>query len=155
MQWPYCPSFPAAVALTACFAIITAAHFLQAIIYRKKFCWVICMGSAWETAGFALRLLGARDPRAQAFAIGSNVLILLSPLWVNAFAYMLMGRMVYYWLPNKSIWKFKARTMTTWFVWLDVITFLIQATGGSMLNNDDPGTVKLGLDICKPSLQRI
>jgi len=149
MQWPYCPSFQAAVALTACFATLTVAHLVQAVLYRKRFCWVICMAAAWETAGFTMRLLGARDPRTQVFSIGSNLLILLSPLWVNAFAYMVVGRMIYYWLPNKSVWKFKARTMTSWFMWLDVITFLVQATGGSMIENENPADAKLGLNICK------
>ena len=94
-------------------------------------------------------LLGARDPRTQAYSIGSNLLVLLSPLWVNAFAYMVVGRMIYYWLPSKSIWRLKARTLTSWFVWLDVLTFFVQATGGSMLENEDPGSAKLGLYICK------
>lgn len=150
MQWPMCPSLPAAIAVTTCFSILTAAHCLQAILYRKRFCWVICMASAWETAGFTLRLLGARDPRIQSYAVGSNILVLLSPLWVNAFAYMVLGRMIYYWLPTKAVWKLKARAMTAWFVWFDVTTFFIQATGGSMLDSDSPGTVKTGLDICKP-----
>jgi len=152
MQWPYCPALPAAITITACFAILTLAHLFQAIVYRKKFCWVICMATAWETAGFTMRVLGARDPRTQVYSVGSNLLIILSPLWVNAFAYMVAGRMMYYWLPGKSVWKLKARTMTSWFVWLDVITFLIQATGGSMLENEDPGTAKLGLNICKSPL---
>lgn len=151
LQWPYCPSLPAAIAITACFATLTLAHLFQAILYRKTFCWVICMASAWETVGFTMRLLGAREPRTQTYSVGSNLLILLSPLWVNAFVYMVMGRMVYYWLPNKSVWKLKARTMSTWFVWLDVVTFLVQATGGSMIDGDDLGTAKMGLYICKSS----
>lgn len=42
--------------------------------------------------------------------------------------------------------------MTAWFVWFDVTTFLIQATGGSMLDGDSPGPVKIGLHICKSHL---
>lgn len=151
MQWPYCPSLPAAATITACFAALVIAHVSQAIIYRKRFCWVICMATSWETAGFTMRLLGATDPRTQAYSIGSNLLILLSPLWVNAFVYMVVGRMIYYWLPSKSIWRLKARTMTSWFVWIDVILFFVQATGGSMIENEDPNSAKLGLYICKRS----
>lgn len=151
MQWPYCPSFPAATAFTALFGTLCLAHLLQAIYYRKAFCWVICMASTWETVGFVFRLLGARDPRNQTYAVGSNILILLAPLWINAFAYMVVGRMAYYWLPGKRLWKIKARTLTTWFVWLDVITFLVQATGGSMIDQTDPGTAQIGLDVCEKS----
>jgi hypothetical protein len=151
MQWPYCPSFPAATAFTALFGTLCLAHLLQAIYYRKAFCWVICMASIWETVGFVFRLLGAQDPRNQTYAVGSNILILLAPLWINAFAYMVVGRMAYYWLPEKRLWKIKARTLTTWFVWLDVITFLVQATGGSMIDQTDPGTAQIGLDVCEKS----
>ncbi|KAH6687225.1 RTA1 like protein-domain-containing protein [Plectosphaerella plurivora] len=147
LQWPYCPSLPAAATITACFAALTIAHLSQALLYRKRFCWVICMATFWETAGFTMRLLGARDPRTQAYSIGSNLLVLLSPLWVNAFAYMVVGRMIYYWLPSKSIWRLKARTMTAWFVWIDVVLFFVQATGGSMLENEDPASAKMGLYI--------
>ncbi|KAK0745678.1 RTA1 domain-containing protein [Schizothecium vesticola] len=147
MQWPYCPSLPAATALTSLFGAILLAHLLQALLYRKPFCWVVCMAAAWETAGFALRLLGARDPRRQVFSIGSNLLVILAPLWVNAFAYMLAGRMIYYWLPSKSVGRLRARTMSSWFVWLDIVTFFVQAAGGSMLENEDATQARLGLHI--------
>lgn len=107
------------------------------------------MASAWEVTGFTLRVLAARDLRSQPYAVGSNLLILLAPLWVNAFAYMLMGRMAYYWLPGKKIWCMWARTLTKWFVWMDVVTFLVQAAGGSMIDNKDAGTSQVGLDICE------
>jgi len=149
MQWAYCPSLPAAAALTSLFGAILLAHLLQALLYRKPFCWVVCMAAAWETAGFVLRLLGARDPRRQVFSIGSNLLVILAPLWVNAFAYMLAGRMIYYWLPSKSVGRLRARTMSSWFVWLDVVTFFVQAAGGSMLENEDATQARLGLHICK------
>jgi len=74
-------------------------------------------------------------------------LIILSPLWVNAFAYMVMGRLVYYWLPTRSIWKVKARTMTKWFVWFDVISFFIQAGGGSLLDGDDANLANIGKNV--------
>lgn len=149
MQWPYCPSASAAIVVTTLFSILTFAHLLQAIIYRKKFCWVICMATSWETIGFALRLMGAKKPLIQSYAVISNILVLLAPLWVNAFAYMVMGRMVYYWLQHKRVWTIKARTLTAWFVWLDVITFFTQATGGSMMDNNDPQSAQIGLRICK------
>lgn len=152
MQWAYCPSLPAAIALTSLFSALLLAHLLQAFLYRKPFCWVVCMASAWETAGFTFRILGARDPRQQMFAVGSNLLVILAPLWVNAFAYMLAGRMIYYWLPGKSVWRLKARTMTAWFVWLDVVTFFVQAAGGSLLENEDAAQARMGMYICKRRL---
>jgi len=89
------------------------------------------------------------SPTNETYEVVSQILILLAPLWVNASAYMVMGRMVYYWLPDKKIWKIKARTLSIWFVWLDVGTFLVQATGGSMIDDTDPQSAKMGLDICE------
>lgn len=110
------------------------------------------MASTWETLGFTFRILGARDPRSSGWATGSQLLILLSPLWVNAFVYMVVGRIVYFWLPEKRIWGIRATSLTRWFVWFDIIVFLIQATGGMMLTgtgtDDHSKQITIGLDIC-------
>ncbi|PMD41357.1 RTA1 domain-containing protein, partial [Hyaloscypha variabilis F] len=146
-QWIFCPSIPGAIAGLALFSIITLAHFVQAFMYRKRFCWVICMATSWEIASFVFRVLGARDPRNELYNTGSQILVILAPLWVNAFAYMVMGRMVYYWLPSKSVWNIKARKLTKIFVWFDVFTFLVQLGGGGMLSSDDASSVSLGMKI--------
>lgn len=109
------------------------------------------MATSWETAGFVFRVLGARDPRNELYNTGSQILVILAPLWVNAFAYMVMGRLVYYWLSSKSVWNIKARKMTKFFVWFDVFTFLVQLGGGGMLSSDDASSVSLGMKICKAS----
>ena len=152
MQWPYCPSASAAIVVRAVFGILTFAHLLQVIIYRKKFCWVICTASSWETIGFALRLMGAKNPLIQSYPVILNLLIVSAPLWVSAFAYMVMGRIVYYWLRDKRVWRIKARTLTAFFVWFDVITFFTQATGRSMMDNNNPQSAQIGLRICKSYL---
>jgi hypothetical protein len=109
------------------------------------------MASTWETLGFAFRIMGARNPRADGWPVIAQMLVLLAPLWVNAFVYMVVGRIVYFWLPDKRIWGIRATSLTRWFVWFDVIVFLIQASGGLMLSgtDDQAKIVKIGLDICK------
>lgn len=148
-QWPYCPSFSAAVAFAVIFGISTVGHLTQAIYHKKGFAWVVCMAAIWETAGLSLRSMGAKEPRNDTWPQVSNMLVLLSPLWINAFAYMIGGRMVYFWLPQRAVWKFKARFFTRIFVWADVGSFLVQATGGTMLSSDDPDTAKIGRNVCE------
>lgn len=41
--WDFCPSVGAAFLFTVLFAITTAAHFVQAIVYRKGYSWVIIL----------------------------------------------------------------------------------------------------------------
>ncbi|KAJ7276817.1 hypothetical protein C8J57DRAFT_1584124 [Mycena rebaudengoi] len=86
----YCPSFPAAVLFAALFGLTTILHVIQAIYYRKKFCWVLIMAGTWETGGLCLRVLSVLHPRSEAFGTPSQLLILLAPIWINAFDYVVM-----------------------------------------------------------------
>lgn len=107
------------------------------------------MAVLWETVGLALRVLASTDQSNSTYQTISNIMVLLAPLWLNAFVYMVFGRAVYYWLPSKRIGRLKARTMTKCFVWLDVLIFCVQATGGSFLDSTDAKTAKNGLYICE------
>lgn len=49
------------------------------------------------------------------------VLILVAPLWTNAFAYMVMGRMTWHFMPEQKVFKIKAWRMGTIFVMLDIV----------------------------------
>ena len=42
-------------------------------------------------------------------------------MWVNAFDYMVMGRMIYYFVPDQKVWGFKAVKIAKIFVWLDIL----------------------------------
>lgn len=132
-KWPYEPSYAAAVALSTLFGLTTLAHIVLAFLHRKPFCWVMIMGIAWELVAFIARALAALDQQSQAYAYISHLLFLLAPLWINAFIYMTAGRLIYTYHPLKRIGFVKALSIGKYFVWLDIISFLIQATGGAML----------------------
>lgn len=119
-MYNYCPSLAAAIVFSVLFGLSTLLHVVQALIYRKKFCWVIVMAGIWETAGFVTRVFTTFDPTSLAFGIPSQLLILLSPLWINAFDYMLLGRIVYYFSPSQKIGGIKAQRLALCFVLLDV-----------------------------------
>ncbi|KAH8730727.1 RTA1 like protein-domain-containing protein [Phaeosphaeriaceae sp. PMI808] len=145
-QWPYSPSFAAAIAFAVLFGLLTLAHLVLAITFRKGFCWVIIMASAWETTAFVVRAIGSHDQQNQAMAIASQLFFLLAPLWVNAFAYMTAGRLIWTFHPDKKIWGFKAISLGKWFVWLDIFSFIVQGAGGTMLN---PGNSAKAMDVGK------
>ncbi|KAJ7455893.1 hypothetical protein FB451DRAFT_1342275 [Mycena latifolia] len=126
----YCPSFPAAVLFSALFGLTTFAHVVQAVRYRKKFCWVVIMAGSWETGGLVLRLL-----------------ILLAPLWINAFLYVLMACLVYFFVPEKHVGGISARRLSLCFVLLDITAFLAQAGGGSIISSDSPRVALTGIHI--------
>ncbi|KAF7334420.1 RTA1-domain-containing protein [Mycena venus] len=143
----YCPSFPAAVLFSVLFGLTTIAHFIQAIHYRKKFCWVIIMAGIWETSGLTLRVFSVLHTTSLTFGIPSQLLILLSPLWINAFLYVLMSRFVWFFLPDKRVGGIGARRLSLCFVLLDITAFLMQAVGGSMMSGDQANTIQLGIHI--------
>jgi RTA1 like protein len=146
--YSYCPSFGAAVAFSCFFGLVTIAHTIQATIHKKPFSWVLIMGCLWECAGYIFRTLGVTDQKQSGYATAQFLLILLAPLWINAFVYMLLGRMVQFFLDDRRIYGIKAKHFTWIFVSLDILSFLVQLTGGSMASGTNPpDTVRTGLHI--------
>ena len=137
-NYNYYPSFAAALIFTILFGITTLLHIYQAFTHKKlRLCWTLIMGTTWELAGFIIRTLGTKNQQNAAMATVSQILVLLAPLWINAFDYMLLGRMVYFFVPEQKIWWVKGIKIAKIFVWLDVLSFLTQLGGGVLIQ---PGT---------------
>jgi len=70
-------------------------------------------------------------------------------LVINAFDYMLLGRMVHYYLPSKKVFHVRATQFSKYFVCFDILAFLVQLGGGSILSNQDASakTLQLGIHI--------
>lgn len=60
----------------------------------------------------------------------------IAPVWTNAYAYMVMGRMVYNFTATGSVFKVRAWHFGLIFVLLDVFAFLVQAGGASVASSD-------------------
>ncbi|KAF2454741.1 RTA1 like protein-domain-containing protein [Lineolata rhizophorae] len=144
--YSYDPSFVAAVTFAVFFGISTVTHFGQAIWYKKKYlCSVITMAALWETLAFVVRALGSRDQQSLGMVVIATLLLLLAPILINAFVYMTLGRMIYYFLPERRIWRFKASSLAKTFVWLDISAFVVQGAGGNMMSvEDSPSTNDTG-----------
>ncbi|KAI0888498.1 RTA1 like protein-domain-containing protein [Annulohypoxylon maeteangense] len=136
--WDYYPSFSAAMAFTIIFGLLTVAHLYQSIAYRKKFCWVIVMASFWETMAYLFRTVSTRYQSNTAIYLVFQIFILLSPLWVNAFDYMVLGRMIYFFAPSRKVFGIPAPTLAAAFVTFDFVAFCIQLAGGSMAGPTAP-----------------
>ncbi|KUJ17587.1 uncharacterized protein LY89DRAFT_584821 [Mollisia scopiformis] len=129
--YDYYPSFAAAVVASVAFGVLTVAHITQAAVYKKKFCWVIIMGSLWEFASFTTRSLSTLHQQSVALLLVSQLFVLLAPLWINAFAYMLLARLINFYSPTRSILSIPTPILSVIFVSLDFISFVIQLVGGS------------------------
>ena len=125
--YDYCPSKAAAVLFFVLFLGNLVSHIFLATKWRKAFCWVIIMGAIWETAGYAFRIISiTNDPLSRTWFIPMTLFLLLAPLWLNAFDYMLFGRLVHYFLPGETIFGLKAKRLALLFVCLDIGAFFVQ-----------------------------
>ena len=106
------------------------------------------MGALWELVSFALRSAATRNQQSSALQFVSTLLILLAPMWINAFVYMVLGRMIYFFIPAQKVYGIKGISIAKIFVWLDVLSFLTQLGGGSMIDSHNSATTQmLGIHI--------
>lgn len=79
----------------------------------------------------------------------SFIFILLAPLWINAFVYIVLGKLVYMYMPDKRLGKIKAQKLGLYFVIMDISSFFVQLVGGILVVGGDghPDRVKTGLHI--------
>ncbi|KKZ65264.1 hypothetical protein EMCG_08871 [[Emmonsia] crescens] len=145
--WLYCPSVEAAILFTSLFAATSLAHMFQWYTSRKKFCWVIVIAALWETAGFALRIVSAKTINGLWPFIPQQLLIILAPVWLNAFVFMVMGRMIYFYIPEKKIFGISAQRITVVFVLLDVFSMIVQSSSASFMSSDNPNLAKIGINV--------
>lgn len=120
--WPhFCPSKAAAYLYAILFGLTLLAHIVQAIIYRKGYSWVIAMGALWEVGCYIFRIQSINQPTKESWYTAWFVLILLAPLWINAYVYMALGRMVYNFTASARILRVKAWRFGLLFVLLDIL----------------------------------
>lgn len=107
------------------------------------------MGGAWEIAAMVMGALLAKKQNSETYDTLHTILFLLAPLWINAFLYMTLGRMVWFFDEKKKLAGLSAQRFGSLFVWLDIFSFLIQATGAVLSSQTDAShsSIMLGLHI--------
>jgi len=148
-QWNFCPSKIPAYLFAICFGLSTCFHIFQGIKYKKVYSWVVAMGGVWQLLAFVFRIISIDNPTNGSMYSIWFILILVAPLWINAFVYMVMGRMIYNFLPAHKLFGIKAWRFGLYFVLLDITAFLVQAGGASIASgsNVSDKTVLLGIHI--------
>jgi len=118
------------------------------------------MGALWETIAFSFRTISTRHQLNVGIYLIFQIFILLAPLCryyycflhlptnargtgINAFDYMVLGRMIHFAIPSHSLYSVSASTLATIFVSLDFISFIIQLVGGSWAGPTSPESRQL------------
>jgi hypothetical protein len=81
---------------------------------------VLIMSCLWQLGAYIARCFSIYDPRNNTKYNASFALTLLAPLWTNAFVFMCLGRMVYFYMPDGRLFKIKGQWLGVIFVCLDV-----------------------------------
>ncbi|PWN93495.1 RTA1-domain-containing protein [Acaromyces ingoldii] len=144
---PYLFSIPGNAIFTVVFGLLAIAHFTNFLLYRSQRRGSNDSGTKWTltlpiaeltmTLGFIFRLVC----RSNQYSIGlyavCNLLILLSPAAFLGFIYLAFSRLLRITsppstakTPNDKLPK--RRKIGTFFIWSDIVTFLIQASGGGL-----------------------
>lgn len=79
------------------------------------------MSGIWQTVAFVFRILSIQVPASETNYAIWFVLILVAPLWTNAFVYMVVGRIVWNFKKGASIFRVKAWNFGLFFVILDIM----------------------------------
>ncbi|KAK3072551.1 hypothetical protein LTR53_006605 [Teratosphaeriaceae sp. CCFEE 6253] len=137
-QWPpFCPNLAASYLFVVLFGLTTLTHITQMIWTRKWYSWVICASGLLQLAAYMLRTLSIMHPANEMFYTLWFILILVAPIFTNAYAFMVMGRMVYNFTPTASVAGIRAWRFGPIFVLLDILAFLVQAGGASMASGSN------------------
>lgn len=82
---------------------------------------MVIVGALWETAAFAFRNLSANHPTHKGSYDASFLLVLLAPICINAFGYMVISRISRIFLLKERVLGLKGSIMGKLFVCFDLI----------------------------------
>ncbi|CAK7208048.1 hypothetical protein SEUCBS139899_010882 [Sporothrix eucalyptigena] len=136
-MWSFCPNMGASIFFLVLFAFTTITHVYQAIHYKKSYSWVIIMSTLWQLLTYIFRSISIQVPANFGDYAAWFVLILVAPLWTNAFAYMVFGRLVHNYTPDRKVWGLPASRFGLVFVVLDIVAFVIQVYGAATATQND------------------
>ncbi|KAJ5202988.1 hypothetical protein N7449_005067 [Penicillium cf. viridicatum] len=145
----YNPSLAAAIVALLLFLGSTFAHAFLAFKHRMKFLVTFIVGGLFETIGYGARAANAQQAPNYAIMPYSlqSVFILLAPSLLAASIYMILGRIICL-VDGDSRSLIRAIRLTKIFVLGDVLSFLIQSSGGGILSTaKSADTMQLGENI--------
>ncbi|KAI0142676.1 RTA1-domain-containing protein [Xylariaceae sp. FL1272] len=111
------------------------------IIAKRKFLAYtipILVGSLFEFAGYVTRIISYSDPFELFPWIIQYSLLTISPVFMTAAIYVCLGRIVHY--LGRGVFNIKPRLYSRTFITSDVITLLIQSSGGGLATSAASGS---------------
>ncbi|TKA63368.1 hypothetical protein B0A55_11966, partial [Friedmanniomyces simplex] len=85
---PFCPNIAASYLYAILFGITAIAHLVQMFWTRKWYSWVICASAGLQVATYVLRTISILQPANDMMYTLWFVLMLIAPIFTNAYVYM-------------------------------------------------------------------
>ncbi|KAF2136473.1 uncharacterized protein K452DRAFT_279964 [Aplosporella prunicola CBS 121167] len=137
MLYHYSPTVAGAVIFCILFLGSTGLHVYQMARTKTWYMTAFCIGSLLEFIGFAARAASGREKYGE-WTLGPYIIqtlfILLAPAFLAASIYMILGRVILL-TDGESHSLVKRRWLTKAFVTGDVLSFLLQGTGGGLMSS--------------------
>lgn len=130
--------------IAGCFYVFTAGLcIIWSMRHWGRYMLTIIVAALFYALGLFLRVVVANDPTSVTKYALMNLISILSPCGFIAVVYMLLGRLAIH-LNAEEYLLIKPRFLTRVFVTSDVVTFLVQGSGGGLIASDDPSKSKIG-----------
>ncbi|KAL3469139.1 RTA1 like protein-domain-containing protein [Aspergillus californicus] len=144
--WQYIPSKAASIIFLILFLAATAYHSWKAWKTKARFCIPFCLGGLFEIIGYGARA-NCTDNTAKLMPyIIQNIFVLLGPVLFAASIYMFLARLICS-VGAERHSLIRITWMTKTFVAGDIISFLIQGSGGGMMAMDGMANMAKGIVI--------
>ncbi|KAL6713444.1 hypothetical protein ACLMJK_008909 [Lecanora helva] len=139
----YTPSLALAIIFAVLFAAITVYHLIQMVRYRASFMLPVVVGGIFEIIAYIGRTISHSSPRSLTPFVIQAVLSLVAPALFAATIYMTFGRIVCL-LHAQQYSLIGINKLTSIFVSFDVLSFLIQSSGGGLQAAKNHSATRLG-----------
>ncbi|KAF9552161.1 RTA1-domain-containing protein [Agrocybe pediades] len=147
----YAPSLAGCIVFCVLFTLTTGLHSLQLFRTRTWYMIPFAIGGLFELVGYAARAVSAsQEPGFWTLLpyILQSVFLLVAPALFAASIYMILGRIILLTDGEKKA-IIRRSWLTKLFVSGDVLSFLMQSTGGALMAtaSSDPSKQKLGENV--------
>ncbi|CUS10030.1 unnamed protein product [Tuber aestivum] len=131
----YTPSLVGAVIFAACFFLSSGWHIIQLTRTKTWYFIPLVIGALMEAVGYVARALSHKDRYSLPPYITQALLLLVAPALYAASIYMILGRLIAT-IEAEHHSMIRVNWLTKIFVAGDVLSFLMQSTGGGMMAKD-------------------
>ncbi|KAG8769653.1 hypothetical protein FRC12_004830 [Ceratobasidium sp. 428] len=147
----YIPNHTWALIATGCYGFVVVASLAWSFKYRAAYMITLMISAAIYAGGCYMRIVFAKDPHTLNKFIPMHSAIVLSPCGFIATesiiqVYMLLGRLTRH-LHAEDLLLLRPNIITKVYVTSDILTLLMQATGGGMGATDSQTMRDLGAKI--------